>query len=160
MNKETEETVDKIISILKQDNEDLLKEFPSITLPLILTTYKETDLLAVEKKYNIRIPKSHRDFIERYSPERFHIMFTDIYGISSLKKELESYIPDELLKEGYLPFAGSDGNYYCLSMESDDDRVYFFDHEEYNISKSGLTFGSFFKDLLSAKVELDKKNSM
>lgn len=160
MNKETEETIDSIVSILKLDNEDLLKEFPNIKLPLILTPYEETDLLELENKYNVKIPKSHREFIERYSPERFHIMFTDIYGISSLEKELEDYIPDELVKEGYLPFAGSEGNYYCLSMENDDDRVYFFDHEEFNISKSRMNFGSFFKNLLTAKLELQKKNSM
>ncbi len=86
-------------------------------------------------------------------------MYTDIYGITSLRKELKDYIPDELLEERFLPFAGSSGDYYCLNMETDEDKVYFFDHEEYQISDRKLNFKDFFQGLLDSKLELKEKNN-
>ncbi|WP_206684096.1 SMI1/KNR4 family protein, partial [Pontibacter beigongshangensis] len=160
MNKEVEETIESIFSILRQESEELSKEFPNIKPSLILTSYNESEIEELEKEFNIKVPRIQKEFIAKYSPERFHIMYTDIYGIAGLRKELQDYIPEELLKEGYLPFAGSEGNYYCLNMEKDEDRVYFFDHEEYGISRTGLKFGSFFKDLLASKLEMKEDDNM
>ena len=160
MNMQAEEVIDKIVDILKQEGEELQKEYPNLQPGVIQTEFNHSDFDELERKFEVRIPKIQKDFIKKYSPVRFHLMYTDIYGLSGLNKELEDYVPEELLQEGLLPFAGCNGDYYCLNMGKDEDKVYFFDHEEFGASDSNMTFANFFKSLLEAKIEIMKKDNM
>jgi hypothetical protein len=158
MDKQTEYILNQIVYILKENHKSIKNDFPNIESGYIQAPFNFSDLEDLEKEYKIKIPVLHKQFIEKYSPKRFHIMFTDFYGIEALQIELKDFIPEELIQEGYLPFAGSSGNYYCLDMKSDTDKVYFFNHDKYNISEANLTFTDFFKEMLDAKLEHDKNN--
>lgn len=121
-----------------------------------------------QKKLNINIPEDYKMFLSKYNGgETYKTAYKcknkiyDIrvfFGIGDVKYSFDNISVMKIEGNEYLPIACDFyGNYFLMSLEKDNDKIVFFDHEEGNsITDLANTFREFIQ-MCDSEI-LDKKS--
>ena len=148
------DTIDKLISFLEADNKAFLSDFPDKEPTFEYNKATDKDIQDFEKQFNLTLPDCLKEFYKNYNSTATSFMFTEILGMTNIISDYDEYPAlKELVDEKFVPIANDNGDFICMDTKQNKDQLFYFSHEDENLSKTNMTIEAFIQDLIRQKIE-------
>ena len=151
------ETIEKLISLLEEDNRTILAECPDEDPIFEYTKATDKDIENFEKRFKLTLPNHLKEFYKNYNSVSTNFMFTDILGMTNIISDYDDFpLYKELLDDKVIPIADDNGDLICVDTKQENNQLMYFSHEEGNLSSTGATIEGFIQNLIQRKIEHNK----